>query len=142
MCCLRYEHEFYVAQRKRFPKEGKVVTTVKGHEKVVVNDIFRERVTLRSDEGETRILTLAELRFEMGSGERTLEVGIDDESQVSPVEGISEEVIRPPGYCRAAGLDPPIAGRSSATRDFPATAGGADGSQRAPPSRTRGSATA
>jgi len=26
----------------------------------------------------------------MGSGERTLEVGIDDESQVSPVEGISE----------------------------------------------------
>ena len=23
MCCLRYEHEFYVQSRKRFPKEGK-----------------------------------------------------------------------------------------------------------------------
>ena len=94
MCCLRYEHEFYVQQRKRFPKEGKVVTTVKGHEKVVVNDIFRERVTLRSEDGETRVLTLAELRFEMGSGERTIEVGIDDDSPGSPVEGVSEEVIR------------------------------------------------
>ena len=25
MCCLRYEHEFYVQSRKRFPKEGKIV---------------------------------------------------------------------------------------------------------------------
>ena len=24
MCCLRYEHEFYVQSRKRFPKEGKI----------------------------------------------------------------------------------------------------------------------
>ncbi len=25
MCCLRYEHEFYVASRRRFPKEGRIL---------------------------------------------------------------------------------------------------------------------
>jgi cell fate regulator YaaT (PSP1 superfamily) len=30
MCCLRYEHEFYVQSRKRFPKEGKVLETAGG----------------------------------------------------------------------------------------------------------------
>lgn len=64
MCCLRYEHEFYVQSRKRFPKEGKIIKTKKGEEKVVANDIFRDRVTLRSDDGESRVLTLAELRSE------------------------------------------------------------------------------
>ena len=29
LCCLRYEHEFYVAARKRFPKEGKTVRTAR-----------------------------------------------------------------------------------------------------------------
>src|SRR5690606_25184374 len=51
MCCLRYEHEFYVQSRKRFPKEGKILTTSVGEEKVLANDIFRETVTLRSSEG-------------------------------------------------------------------------------------------
>src|SRR5687768_11620221 len=65
MCCLRYEHEFYVQQRKRFPKEGKIVSTSVGEEKVVAIDIFHEKLTLRSEEGETRLLSLAELRAEM-----------------------------------------------------------------------------
>lgn len=64
MCCLRYEHEFYAQSRKRFPKEGKIIKTKKGEEKVVANDIFRERVTLRADDGEVRLITLAELREE------------------------------------------------------------------------------
>ncbi len=60
MCCLRYEHEFYVQSRKRFPKEGKVVVTAKGEEKILAIDIFRERLTLRSVEGETRVVALAD----------------------------------------------------------------------------------
>jgi len=64
MCCLRYEHEFYVQSRKRFPKEGKLIRTKRGEEKVVANDIFRERVTLRGEDGEVRMLELAELRAE------------------------------------------------------------------------------
>ena len=66
MCCLRYEHEFYVQQRKRFPKEGKTIATAKGQEKVMANDIFRERVTLRGEDGEVRVVPLPELRLEMG----------------------------------------------------------------------------
>ncbi|MEO8562982.1 MAG: regulatory iron-sulfur-containing complex subunit RicT [bacterium] len=65
MCCLRYEHEFYVQSRKKYPKEGKPVRTSRGEEKVIANDIFRERVTLRGLDGEMRTLALAELRDEM-----------------------------------------------------------------------------
>ncbi len=75
MCCLRYEHEFYVQSRKRFPKEGKVLTTALGEEKVVSNDIFRDQVTLRTAAGEARTIPLAQLRKELGDG--TLPV--DDE---------------------------------------------------------------
>jgi cell fate regulator YaaT (PSP1 superfamily) len=65
MCCLRYEHEFYVTTRRRFPKEGKAIRTSKGEERVISNDLFRERVTLRAEEGEARTVTLAELRAEL-----------------------------------------------------------------------------
>src|SRR5215207_5133809 len=65
MCCLRYEHDFYVTTRRRFPKEGKPVRTSRGEEKVLANDIFRERVTLRGLDGEVRSLPLATLREEM-----------------------------------------------------------------------------
>jgi cell fate regulator YaaT (PSP1 superfamily) len=92
MCCLRYEHEFYVQQRKRFPKEGKVITTSKGQEKVIVNDIFRERVTLRAEDGETRIVALNDLRLEMG-GERVHEPTGEQEAFVAQ-EDVPEEVIR------------------------------------------------
>jgi cell fate regulator YaaT (PSP1 superfamily) len=64
LCCLKYEHEFYVAARKRFPKEGKTVRTTRGTEKVVALDIFRERVFLRSEEQGSRVLTLVELQQE------------------------------------------------------------------------------
>jgi len=58
LCCLHYEHDFYVEQRKRFPKEGKVVRTPEGFERVLAIDIFRERVTLRADDGSTRVVPL------------------------------------------------------------------------------------
>jgi cell fate regulator YaaT (PSP1 superfamily) len=67
MCCLRYEHEFYVQSRKRFPKEGKTVTTARGEEKVMSNDIFNERVTLRGADGETRVIQLSALRRELAA---------------------------------------------------------------------------
>jgi cell fate regulator YaaT (PSP1 superfamily) len=71
MCSLRYEHEFYVQARKRFPKEGKVLVTARGEEKVIANDIFRDRVTLRALDGETRVVPLADLRQELATlGER------------------------------------------------------------------------
>ncbi|MES2177906.1 MAG: regulatory iron-sulfur-containing complex subunit RicT [Gemmatimonadota bacterium] len=67
MCCLRYEHDFYVHSRRKYPKEGKTVRTSKVEEKVIANDIFRERVTLRGIEGETRTISLIELRAELSA---------------------------------------------------------------------------
>lgn len=69
LCCLKYEHEFYVSARKRFPKEGKTLQTAAGPQRVVAVDIFRERVLLREAEGTTRTVALAELRQEIqGAG--------------------------------------------------------------------------
>jgi len=65
LCCLRFEHEFYVQSRKRFPKEGKVLATARGFEKVWSIDIFRDRVTLRAEDGSTRIVPLADLKQEV-----------------------------------------------------------------------------
>jgi cell fate regulator YaaT (PSP1 superfamily) len=70
LCCLKYEHEFYVAARKRFPKEGKTLRTAAGAERVVAVDIFRERVFLRSEEHGARIISLLQLQEEVeGLGE-------------------------------------------------------------------------
>ena len=98
MCCLRYEHEFYVQSRKRFPKEGKVVATSLGEEKVMSIDIFRERVTLRGIEGEARSLTLAEFRqeTERAPGEAAAGVAvIEEEHHTEPInpDEISPELM-------------------------------------------------
>lgn len=65
LCCLKYEHDFYVTARKRFPKEGKVLVTARGTEKVVAVDLFRERVFLRSEQEGPRIVPLLQLKEEM-----------------------------------------------------------------------------
>ena len=65
LCCLKYEHEFYVAARKRFPKEGKTIRTALGQERVIAVDIFRERVFLRSEDQGSRIITLVQLKEEV-----------------------------------------------------------------------------
>ncbi|MGH7644784.1 MAG: PSP1 domain-containing protein [Gemmatimonadales bacterium] len=67
LCCLHYEHAFYVESRQRFPKEGRVLATAAGAERVVAVDIFRERVTLRAEpEGSTRVVGLEQLQRELG----------------------------------------------------------------------------
>jgi cell fate regulator YaaT (PSP1 superfamily) len=67
LCCLHYEHDFYVQSRKRFPKEGKVLQTTVGPERVLAVDIFRDRVTLRSEEQGNRVVTLERLREELAA---------------------------------------------------------------------------
>jgi cell fate regulator YaaT (PSP1 superfamily) len=67
LCCLKYEHEFYVTARRRFPKEGKTVTAAHGVERVIAVDIFRERVFLRSEEHGPRIIPLVQLHEEVAA---------------------------------------------------------------------------
>jgi hypothetical protein len=100
MCCLRYEHAFYVQSRKRFPKEGRTLITSVGEEMVVLNDIFRDCVTLRTAEGETRIVPLAELKREL---ERRRPFGADravedtaaeeDSADVPDADDVAEDTI-------------------------------------------------
>ena len=99
MCCLRYEHEFYIESRRRFPKEGRIVRSARGEEKVIANDIFGERVTLRAVDGETRVVPLAEFKAELSaSTTATLEPAMtgdlpfassgDSEDDPSETEGV------------------------------------------------------
>ena len=71
MCCLTYEHDAYVAARKRFPREGRTLQTSLGREKVIGVDIWRERVTLRHDDGSRRTIALADLKQEVVEGGET-----------------------------------------------------------------------
>ncbi len=85
LCCLKYEHEFYVEARRRFPKEGKTVTTSLGAEKVVAVDIFRERVFLRSEEHGPRIIPLVQLREE-----------VERRGEVLPTPETTKAAVAPP----------------------------------------------
>jgi cell fate regulator YaaT (PSP1 superfamily) len=65
-----YEHRTYVESRRRFPREGKVLRTGRGEEKVIGVDILQERVTLRDSDGGRRSVTLDELKAEVAAGGR------------------------------------------------------------------------
>jgi hypothetical protein len=94
MCCLRYEHDFYVQSRKRFPKEGKIVVTARGEEKVLAIDIFRERITLKSSEGESRLVSLADFNRELAQagGKIIPDTTVEEESTDTTFE-ISPELL-------------------------------------------------
>lgn len=67
MCCLTYEHDAYLTARKRFPREGKVVRTAHGPEKVIGIDIWHDQVTLLSESRDRRVVALKDLRAEMSA---------------------------------------------------------------------------
>src|SRR5439155_25152227 len=90
-----YEHDFYVQSRKRFPKEGKIVATKLGEEKVVSVDIFRERITLRGVEGEVRVLGLADFKVETEQVAGVAVAVANGEEEESAAEGIRPEEISP-----------------------------------------------
>ena len=71
MCSLRFEHDFYVQARKRFPKEGRQVRTPAGSETVETVNIFGNRVTLRNESGELRTLTLEDLKRETAEARKS-----------------------------------------------------------------------
>ena len=85
MCCLRYEHEFYVESRRKYPKEGKVLRTSRTEEKVVANDIFRERVTLRGVDGDVRVIPLEQLREEMSAAGDPLAAALEAAAHEAPL---------------------------------------------------------
>lgn len=67
MCCLTYEHDAYLQARKRFPREGKVLRTSRGQEKVIGIDIWRESLTLVDEARQRRVVLLSELKAEIAT---------------------------------------------------------------------------
>ena len=102
LCCLRYEHDFYAASRKRFPKEGRPIRTANGSETVVSVDILRERLLLRAEDGSTRVVGLQDIKEEVKSVGRRQEkkqakppsalVSFDEGNEKITTEGAVEAV--------------------------------------------------
>ncbi len=109
MCCLRYEHDYYVQSRKRFPKEGRILVTSLGEEKVLANDIFGDRVTLRGPEGDTRVVPLAELKQEL---EQRASVVEEHEDEPAVAEAATETVLEEEAPARASASATPAAQRT------------------------------
>jgi cell fate regulator YaaT (PSP1 superfamily) len=144
MCCLTYEHDSYLQARKRFPREGKVLRTLQGHEKVIGIDIWRDTVTLADENRQRRLLALTALRAEMaeaanqpgseaGVGEDRpapqRPAGPDGSAQGGGTGQQDEKSIRgqwpssrPPQRRRGIGVAPVESGGTAQTSSAPATA--------------------
>jgi cell fate regulator YaaT (PSP1 superfamily) len=105
MCCLRYEHEFSVLSRRKFPKEGKILTTGMGEEKVISCDIFNERITLRTAEGDSRVIGLADLQRELAVLAQPTDVLQGDAHDVALEEQAAGGVEEPMDAATRAMLD-------------------------------------
>jgi cell fate regulator YaaT (PSP1 superfamily) len=123
MCCLRYEHDYYVQSRKRFPKEGRILVTSVGEEKVLANDIFGDRVTLRGPEGDTRVVPLAELKQELEQRASMVE---EHEEEAPVAEPVTEAVLEDEAPVRTG------AGAPRALTPLPGEAPAADAAERRP----------
>jgi cell fate regulator YaaT (PSP1 superfamily) len=97
MCCLTYEHDSYLAARKRFPREGKIVKTSQGAEKVIGIDIWHEQVTLLGEAKQRRVVKLEALKAEMAA--------IQEMDGDSPTEGAEALRARRRSRVRADGAE-------------------------------------
>jgi cell fate regulator YaaT (PSP1 superfamily) len=52
MCCLAFEHKTYCDLRGKFPASGKQVLTKKGKGKVLRQNLLKESITMRTENGE------------------------------------------------------------------------------------------
>ncbi|UCD88411.1 MAG: stage 0 sporulation family protein [Desulfobacterales bacterium] len=51
MCCLAFEHKTYCDLKSGFPEAGKYVRTKMGRGKVVRQNVLKESITIKTDEG-------------------------------------------------------------------------------------------
>ncbi|HQO10110.1 MAG TPA: regulatory iron-sulfur-containing complex subunit RicT [Clostridiales bacterium] len=60
-CCLKYEHDFYLAQKEGIPDTGSMIMTDNGKATISFIDVFNETVTLDYEGGEVLIIPKKEL---------------------------------------------------------------------------------
>ena len=96
MCCLTYEHDAYLAAKKRFPREGKTVRTVHGNEKVVAVDIWRSLVTLQDESRVRRTIGLDQLKAETVAAPAGAPLPAPAPAEASPPLPTPQQPQRPP----------------------------------------------
>jgi len=62
MCCIAYEHNFYITEGKKFPRTGDEVKTPDGKGKVTGMNIFKSEITVLFEDGRTKKFHPKELR--------------------------------------------------------------------------------
>ena len=67
MCCLAFEHKTYCDLKCRFPGPGKHVKTKTGKGKVVRQNILKETITIKTDEGHELDVKLDDIIEETGA---------------------------------------------------------------------------
>ena len=70
LCCLAYEHETYVENRKEMPKVGRRVNTTAGAGKVVSLEVLSQRFVLQLDDGSRHLLGMGDLLESTAAGPR------------------------------------------------------------------------
>jgi len=61
MCCLAFEYETYCHLKREFPDSGKYVRTKTGCGKVVRQNVMKESITIKTDEGDELDVGLDEI---------------------------------------------------------------------------------
>jgi len=62
MCCIAYEHNFYVNQGKSMPRVGEEVKTPDGKGKINGVNIFKSEVSVLLEDGRTKKFNPKELK--------------------------------------------------------------------------------
>ncbi len=70
MCCLMYERDFYLECKKCYPSAGRELRTSRGKERVKKVDFFTGRIELLRENGETRDISLLDLKRELRETEK------------------------------------------------------------------------
>lgn len=61
MCCLAFEHQTYCDLKDQFPEAGKYVRTKLGSGRVLRQNVLRESITIKTDEGQELDVGLDEI---------------------------------------------------------------------------------
>jgi cell fate regulator YaaT (PSP1 superfamily) len=61
MCCLAFEHKTYCDIKRKFPASGKQVQTKQGKGKVLRQNILKESITIRTEDGQEMDIGLNDL---------------------------------------------------------------------------------
>ncbi|QTA37836.1 hypothetical protein JYK00_08940 [Thermosipho ferrireducens] len=80
LCCLMYEHDFYIKALKNIPDEGSTILYEGKQSKVITVNVFLSRVTIYTSEGETISLPFSYFRGEQNGNRKVTDSNRDNDT--------------------------------------------------------------